>query len=148
MLFRSRGRSGFAHLFEHMMFEGSKHVPKGGFDKLLETYGGDNNASTHEDFTFFYEERLHQSLDYRTPAVVYRTVIATNGCRRCSEGLPFFGLDNGVRYTDAGNSFRGIASVGASSVYERQLAQVRKQTPADKPPAMSPAASSPTWSRG
>ncbi|MDD5302143.1 MAG: pitrilysin family protein [Elusimicrobia bacterium] len=50
------GRSGFAHLFEHMMFEGSRHVPKGGFDKLLESYGGDNNASTHEDFTFYYEE--------------------------------------------------------------------------------------------
>lgn len=52
----ARGRSGFAHLFEHMMFEGSKHIPKGGFDKMLETYGGDNNASTHEDFTFYYEE--------------------------------------------------------------------------------------------
>ena len=50
------GRSGFAHLFEHMMFEGSKHVPKGGFDRILESYGGDNNASTHEDFTFYYEE--------------------------------------------------------------------------------------------
>src|SRR3990167_616783 len=50
------GRSGFAHLFEHMMFEGSKHVPKGGFDKILETYGGDNNASTHEDFTLYYEQ--------------------------------------------------------------------------------------------
>jgi predicted Zn-dependent peptidase len=52
----TRGRSGFAHLFEHMMFEGSKHVPKGGFDKYLESVGGDNNASTHEDFTFYYEE--------------------------------------------------------------------------------------------
>jgi zinc protease len=52
----ARGHSGFAHLFEHMMFEGSKHVPKGGFDKYLESVGGDNNASTHEDFTFFYEE--------------------------------------------------------------------------------------------
>ena len=52
----ARGLSGFAHLFEHMMFEGSKHVPKGGFDKVLETYGGDNNASTHEDFTYYYEE--------------------------------------------------------------------------------------------
>jgi zinc protease len=52
----ARGRSGFAHLFEHMMFEGSKHVPKGGFDKYLESVGGDNNASTHEDFTFYYEE--------------------------------------------------------------------------------------------
>ena len=52
----ARGLSGFAHLFEHMMFEGSKHVPKGGFDQLLESYGGDNNASTHTDFTFYYEE--------------------------------------------------------------------------------------------
>ncbi|MEQ1917605.1 MAG: pitrilysin family protein, partial [Elusimicrobiota bacterium] len=52
----ARGLSGFAHLFEHMMFEGSKHVPKGGFDRMLETYGGDNNASTHEDFTFYYEQ--------------------------------------------------------------------------------------------
>ncbi len=50
------GRSGFAHLFEHMMFEGSRHVPKGGFDRTLESFGGDNNASTHEDFTFYYEE--------------------------------------------------------------------------------------------
>ncbi len=49
------GRSGFAHLFEHMMFEGSAHVPKGGFDRILESYGGDNNASTHTDFTFYYE---------------------------------------------------------------------------------------------
>ena len=52
----AKGRAGFAHLFEHMMFEGSKHVPKGGFDKYLESVGGDNNASTHEDFTFYYEE--------------------------------------------------------------------------------------------
>lgn len=51
-----QGRSGFAHLFEHMMFEGSRHVPKGGFDKLLESVGGENNASTHEDFTFYFEE--------------------------------------------------------------------------------------------
>jgi predicted Zn-dependent peptidase len=52
----ARGLSGFAHLFEHLMFEGSKHVPRGDFDKLLETYGGDNNASTHEDFTLYYEQ--------------------------------------------------------------------------------------------
>lgn len=49
------GRSGFAHLFEHLMFAGSQNVPKGGFDKILESYGGDNNAATHEDFTFYYE---------------------------------------------------------------------------------------------
>lgn len=49
------GRSGFAHLFEHLLFEGSRNAPKGTFDRVLETYGGDNNASTHEDFTFYYE---------------------------------------------------------------------------------------------
>ncbi|MGH9483019.1 MAG: M16 family metallopeptidase, partial [Terriglobales bacterium] len=48
------GRSGFAHLFEHLMFEGSKHAPKGEFDHLIEGYGGTDNASTHEDYTFYY----------------------------------------------------------------------------------------------
>ncbi|MBI5243690.1 MAG: insulinase family protein [Elusimicrobia bacterium] len=50
-----KGRSGFAHLFEHLMFEGSAHLSKGRFDKLLEGYGADNNASTHVDFTLYYE---------------------------------------------------------------------------------------------
>ena len=49
------GRSGFAHLFEHLMFEGSAHVAKGRFDKTLEGLGADNNASTHQDHTFYYE---------------------------------------------------------------------------------------------
>lgn len=49
------GRSGFAHLFEHLMFEGSKNAPKGVFDHLVEGYGGNDNASTHEDYTFYYE---------------------------------------------------------------------------------------------
>ena len=45
------GRTGFAHLFEHLMFEGSKHVPEGQFDILLEGAGGDNNGSTANDRT-------------------------------------------------------------------------------------------------
>ena len=45
------GRTGFAHLFEHVMFEGSEHVPEGNFDALLEANGGDNNGSTSEDRT-------------------------------------------------------------------------------------------------
>src|SRR4051794_34490224 len=40
------GRTGFAHLFEHLMFMGSGHVKPGEFDEWLETVGGDNNAST------------------------------------------------------------------------------------------------------
>ena len=45
------GRTGFAHLFEHIMFMGSEHVPVGVFDKELEAAGGDNNGSTTEDRT-------------------------------------------------------------------------------------------------
>jgi zinc protease len=50
------GRTGFAHLFEHVMFMGSQHVPTGEFDRLLEAAGGDNNASTSEDRTNYYED--------------------------------------------------------------------------------------------
>src|SRR3989454_7007052 len=50
------GRTGFAHLFEHIMFMGSQHVPTGEFDKLLEAAGGDNNGSTTEDRTNYRSE--------------------------------------------------------------------------------------------
>ena len=50
------GRTGFAHLFEHIMFMGSQHVPTGEFDKLLEAAGADNNGSTTEDRTNYYED--------------------------------------------------------------------------------------------
>jgi predicted Zn-dependent peptidase len=49
------GRSGFAHLFEHMMFQGSAHVKKAEHNQLLERAGGDFNGSTAEDRTNYYE---------------------------------------------------------------------------------------------
>jgi zinc protease len=49
------GRTGFAHLFEHVMFMGSQNVPTGMFDKALEAAGADNNGSTTEDRTNYYE---------------------------------------------------------------------------------------------
>ncbi|MEX2583183.1 MAG: pitrilysin family protein [Gemmatimonadota bacterium] len=49
------GRTGFAHLFEHIMFEGSGNVPEGEFDRLLEGAGGVNNGSTSPDRTNYYE---------------------------------------------------------------------------------------------
>ena len=49
------GRTGFAHLFEHVMFMGSENVPVGMFDKELEAAGADNNGSTTEDRTNYYE---------------------------------------------------------------------------------------------
>jgi zinc protease len=48
------GRSGFAHLFEHLMFMGTSRVPNGQFDTLMETAGGSNNASTSPDRTNYY----------------------------------------------------------------------------------------------
>jgi len=48
------GRTGFAHLFEHLMFEGSGHVPEGKFDEWLETTGGENNGSTSTDRTNYW----------------------------------------------------------------------------------------------
>jgi len=48
------GRSGFAHLFEHLMFEGSAHAPKGMHSHLIESAGGQDNASTAEDRTNFF----------------------------------------------------------------------------------------------
>ena len=46
-----RGRTGFAHLFEHVMFMGSQNVPVGKFDEWLEAAGANNNGSTNFDRT-------------------------------------------------------------------------------------------------
>jgi zinc protease len=50
-----KGRSGFAHLFEHMMFQGSENVGKAEHFKYIENNGGAMNASTHADFTNYYD---------------------------------------------------------------------------------------------
>jgi predicted Zn-dependent peptidase len=49
------GRSGFAHLFEHMMFQGSAHIKKAEHNQLVERAGGDFNGSTAEDRTNYWE---------------------------------------------------------------------------------------------
>ena len=49
------GRSGFAHLFEHMMFQGSAHVKKTEHFQLVERAGGEENGSTQEDRTNYYD---------------------------------------------------------------------------------------------
>jgi zinc protease len=57
------GRTGFAHLFEHVMFEGSMHVPEGSFDTWLEAAGGNNNGSTTNDRTNYYEDLPANALE-------------------------------------------------------------------------------------
>ena len=49
------GRTGFAHFFEHLMFEGSDNIPRGGFDKILLSAGGYNNANTTQDRTYYFD---------------------------------------------------------------------------------------------
>jgi zinc protease len=99
------GRTGFAHLFEHLMFEGSKHVPEGAFDTLLEATGGDNNGSTNNDRTnyiidvpsnalelalFLESDRMGFLLDTMTPQTVdgQRDVVK-NERRQSYENAPY-----------------------------------------------------------
>jgi predicted Zn-dependent peptidase len=58
-----RGRSGFAHLFEHMMFQGSEHAGKMMHIKLINSSGGVLNGSTHYDVTNYYESVPSNALE-------------------------------------------------------------------------------------
>jgi len=49
------GKTGFAHLFEHLLFMGSENVPTGEFDKIIEDAGGSNNGFTSRDVTTYFE---------------------------------------------------------------------------------------------
>lgn len=99
------GRTGFAHLFEHLMFEGSAHVKEGEFDTLLEANGGNNNGSTNTDRTnywidvpsngvelalFLESDRMGTLLDVMTPARVdgQRDVVK-NERRQSYENAPY-----------------------------------------------------------
>jgi zinc protease len=57
------GRTGLAHLFEHLMFSGSQHVPEGQFDQLLEAAGAANNGSTSPDRTNYWEVMPSHALE-------------------------------------------------------------------------------------
>jgi zinc protease len=99
------GRTGFAHLFEHLMFEGSKNVAEGEFDTLLEAAGGNNNGSTSGDRTnyiidvpanalelalFLESDRMGYLLDTMSPALVdgQRDVVK-NERRQSYENRPY-----------------------------------------------------------
>lgn len=51
----AEGRTGFAHFFEHLLFEGSDNIKRGQFFKIVSANGGQNNANTTQDRTFYYE---------------------------------------------------------------------------------------------
>src|ERR1700687_1297948 len=58
-----KGRTGFAHLFEHMMFKGSENVGPGELDYLIYTNGGNMNGTTNTDRTLYYEVLPKNQLD-------------------------------------------------------------------------------------
>ena len=99
------GRTGFAHLFEHLMFMGSGHVKPGEFDTLLEAAGGDNNGSTDNDRTnywinvpsnalelalFLESDRMGYLLDTMTPQTVdAQRDVVKNERRQSYENRPY-----------------------------------------------------------
>jgi zinc protease len=99
------GRTGFAHLFEHLMFMGSGHVRPGEFDEWLESVGGNNNGSTAEDRTnywidvpsnalelalFLESDRMGYLLDTMTPQTVdAQRDVVKNERRQSYENRPY-----------------------------------------------------------
>jgi zinc protease len=99
------GRTGFAHLFEHLMFMGSAHAKYGDFDQLLEAAGGTNNASTAEDRTNYYidvpssalelalfleSDRMAYLLDAMSPKTVdAQRDVVKNERRQSYENAPY-----------------------------------------------------------
>ena len=99
------GRTGFAHLFEHLMFMGSGHVKPGEFDSWLEEAGGDNNGSTETDRTnywinvpsnalelalFLESDRMGYLLDSMTPKTVdAQRDVVKNERRQSYENRPY-----------------------------------------------------------
>ncbi len=49
------GRSGFAHFFEHLLFEGTENITRGSWFEIVSAHGGTNNANTSDDRTYYYE---------------------------------------------------------------------------------------------
>jgi predicted Zn-dependent peptidase len=52
---RTEGRTGFAHFFEHLLFEGTQNIEKGKWFEIVSSNGGQNNANTSQDRTYYYE---------------------------------------------------------------------------------------------
>src|SRR6478735_6627704 len=98
-------RTGFAHLFKHLMFMGSGHVKPGEFDEWLEAAGGDNNGSTENDRTnywinvpanslelalFLESDRMGYLLDSMTPKTVHaQRDVVKNERRQSYENRPY-----------------------------------------------------------
>ncbi|MBZ0119730.1 MAG: insulinase family protein [Sandaracinaceae bacterium] len=105
--FEEQGKTGLAHFFEHMMFNESANLPAGEFDRKMEEAGGETNAATWIDWTYYYEslpkeelrlaielesERMHNLVVRETQVESEREVVANE--RRMSVDDDVYGKAN------------------------------------------------------
>jgi len=136
-----KDRTGFAHLFEHLMFQGSKHAPKGQFDKIIYDNGGVNNGSTRFDFTNYYEivpsnalesvlwvegDRMH-GLDLTADALKNQQGVVTNEVKVNVLNQPYGGwpwLDMpqlaNVNWYNAHNFYGDLSQIEAATLGDAQ----------------------------
>lgn len=137
--FRSEpeGRSGFAHLFEHLMFEGSEHLGPGEHARIVQANGGTFNGSTHADHTSYYEAVPVSALDLvlfaeadrmRAPLLTAETLrnqidvvseeIRVNVTNRPYGGFPWIPLPGVLfdRWNNAHNGYGSFEDLRAATV--------------------------------
>ncbi|MFD0375088.1 M16 family metallopeptidase [Streptomyces sp. NPDC127112] len=152
--FRSElpGRSGFAHLFEHVMFQGSQHVAPADHFRHVQASGGTANGSTHQDYTDFYQVVPASALDrllfleadrmrslrvteetLRTQIAVVKEEIRQSVTDKPYGGFPWTVLP-GVLYREFRNAHNGYGTfedLEAASLEECQAFHETYYTPAN-----------------
>src|SRR5437667_2462508 len=137
-------RTGFAHLFEHMMFTGTKHVPRGLDDRLLEAAGGvDSNASTSFDRTNYFDtlpanqlelglwihaDRMGYLLDaLDQKALANQQDVVRNERRETMENRPYGVADEALfhRLFPEGHPYRPAIMGSHADIQSARLADVR-----------------------
>jgi zinc protease len=139
------GRTGFAHLFEHMMFTGSKHVPRGLADQLLEAAGAtDSNASTSFDRTDYYDtvpsnqlelalwthaDRMGYLLDaLDQKALTNQQDVVRNERRQHIENEPYGIVDEAIFHAlfPVGHPYRPYIMGSHTDIQSARLADIRE----------------------
>jgi zinc protease len=152
--FRSEpeGRTGFAHLFEHLMFQGSARVGKMEHPRLIQGSGGTMNGSTHPDFTNYFQAMPSNALELtlwleadrmRSPAVteenlanqvaVVQNEIRVNVMNRPYGGFPWILLPPVAfdTFANAHNGYGDFSELEAASVRDAEDFFRRFYTPAN-----------------
>ena len=138
------GRTGFAHLFEHMMFTGSKHVPRGTAEKLLEAAGAsDSNATTSFDRTNYFDtvpsnqlelalwthaDRMGYLLDsLDQTALANQQDVVRNERRQSYENRPYGIVDEAIFHAlfPVGHPYRPAIIGSHADIQAARLADVR-----------------------